>query len=455
MKSYCDYHPLKPARWLCNECQVYFCKTCTPDVHPNCPTCLKRLEDLGSSNEVAPFWDRLPEFFKYPLLGQSIILMLLSAFFAAFIKEDVSGLLIIIAVFALQTLYGFTVLKATADGELKPPVLFRMFSGNTQTLLKSIFWVIGIAVLSCSGFFVSLPLGIMTLLFGLFVYPASAILLVHEASLRAALNPLRVMDFIGRTFMGYIILYIHLVIILAASGAAEASLAAETAGKPLNQGLVGFISTFFYIMSFNMLGYFLLQYQRELGFTAILNDELLDEEPVESDPLYRAKLWVKMGDYHNAVSALDTLRKAHPQNEHIKHYYWELLLQIQDFEKLAMHVDPICIRYMSMQKLDDLLPFLQFMLQERPNGFNELETKMKLATAFIEQENPKIAVALLKTAHQQFEFDPKRLDAILMLADALGQLSQKSQVEKVLKFALTLANRDQKLRIQQRIAALS
>ena len=66
----CKYHPHEPARWNCEHCNIDFCGDCVKhDLRrdeANCPKCSKQLTQQSASNFIMPFWQRLPQFFKYP-----------------------------------------------------------------------------------------------------------------------------------------------------------------------------------------------------------------------------------------------------------------------------------------------------------------------------------------------------------------------------------------------------
>lgn len=430
MKSYCDYHPIEPARWLCPQCQSFYCKSCTPGTIPTCPDCKVSLENLGSSNEVVPFWDRLPEFFKYCVSGGSLLIVLAMTITMAMFEPSIGSGIMLMLVFSAQTLYGFSILKHTAEGELTPPNLMSMFEGNVRLLFRSILWFLGLGLLAASGFFLDPKLGIATSAFVGFVYPASAILYVHESSVRAAINPLRLIDFVWKTRSGYVVLFIHLALITMASGAAQEWVASWAIHPMVDQGVAGFFTAYFGLMVYSFSGYFLLQYQRQLGLVATIHD---DEEE-EEDPLHMVKLRIKQGQFENAVSAMESLCRQQPQNETWKYYLWELLLQTGEYEKLAPNADAMTRRMLSTHRFKDMLPFIRFMLQERPNGFEELATRVSLAKELVGAGQEKWAYALLKSVHQLYPYDPKRLDALRLLANVLGALGQKAQADKVLKY---------------------
>ena len=85
MKSYCKYHPTRPAHWHCDQCDTPRCPECieTRDMGGYrqgeklhmCPQCNLPLRWLGVENIIDPFWKRLPKFFLYPFSPRPLLLM--------------------------------------------------------------------------------------------------------------------------------------------------------------------------------------------------------------------------------------------------------------------------------------------------------------------------------------------------------------------------------------------
>ncbi len=259
MLNSCDFHPLNPARWQCHQCHSFYCTTCMPEHGPRCPDCANTLRNLGSSNEIEPFWDRISTFFKYPLTGQSLLLVLLTTVVFSQSQESLSSLLIIMLLTTLYTLYSFSVLKHMAKGELTPPRILSAFDGNVKILMKSIIWMAGLIFIGASGFLVGTWLGGFTAVMVLFLFPASAIIYVHESSVVDAINPLRLMDFFLKTKTGYLILFVHLVLILMVVSAIENWVGSKDLPAAAYMAVTGFFSAYSAIILYALCGYFLLQ----------------------------------------------------------------------------------------------------------------------------------------------------------------------------------------------------
>lgn len=450
MLNSCDFHPLNPARWQCHQCHSFYCTTCMPEHGPRCPDCANTLRNLGSSNEIEPFWDRISTFFKYPLTGQSLLLVLLTTVVFSQSQESLSSLLIIMLLTTLYTLYSFSVLKHMAKGELTPPRILSAFDGNVKILMKSIIWMAGLIFIGASGFLVGTWLGGFTAVMVLFLFPASAIIYVHESSVVDAINPLRLMDFFLKTKTGYLILFVHLVLILMVVSAIENWVGSKDLPAAAYMAVTGFFSAYSAIILYALCGYFLLQYQRELGLLAIIDHQ----EETPSEPLHKVKLFLKKGDYEQALNKLDALIKANTSQE-FEYYRWDLLLQLKRYETLEPKADAVLRRYLSVRPFNEIKPFVVYLLNSGGLKITELTVRIQLANTLNKQHLNKWAYILLKDTHKQFPNDPNLVKAMILLADITLEMNQDELAKKVLSFAFSLASESEKAIIEAKRLAFN
>ncbi len=443
MLNSCDFHPLNPARWQCHQCHGFYCINCMPEHGPRCPDCTNTLRNLGSSNEVEPFWDRISTFFKYPLQGQSLILVFITTLVFARTQETLSSFLIIIFLTSLYTLYSFSVLKSMAKGELTPPSIMSAFDGNVKILMKSVIWMVGLIFIAISGFLIANWLGWLTVIVVLFLFPASAIIYVHESSVVDAINPLRLLDFFLKTKTGYLILFIHLVLILMVITAAENWIGSKELPEYIYMAVTGFFSVYSTIIIYALCGYFLLQYQRELGLFAILENNDL----AQPDPLHKVKLFLKKGDYDQALIKLDALIKTNKSQE-LEHYRWDLLLQLKRYDTLELKADDVLRRFISVKPFSEIKPFIVYLLHSGDEKITLLPVRIQLARTLNKQHLNKWAYLLLKDTHKHYVDDPNLVKAMILLADITLEMNQDEFAKKVLSFAFNLANESEKTIIE-------
>lgn len=308
----------------------------------------------------------------------------------------------------------------------------------------------GLIFIGASGFLVGTWLGGFTAVMVLFFFPASAIIYVHESSVVDAINPLRLMDFFLKTKTGYLILFVHLVLILMVVSAIENWVGSKDLPSAAYMAVTGFFSAYSTIILYALCGYFLLQYQRELGLFAIIDHQ----EEIPSEPLHKVKLFLKKGDYDQALNKLDALIKANTSQE-FEYYRWDLLLQLKRYETLEPKADAVLRRYLSVRPFNEIKPFVVYLLNSGGLKITELTVRIQLANTLNKQHLNKWAYILLKDTHKQFPNDPNLVKAMILLADITLEMNQDELAKKVLSFAFSLASESEKAIIEAKRLAFN
>lgn len=294
-KIYCKYHPATPARWHCQPCRVNFCSGCiSPEREgeaPACPLCGQRTTSLGAGNLITPFWQRIPRFFLFPAYPAPLLFVLALTILSAIVAgPSLFGMLLLLAVNLVFLKYAFVILEDTADGYLKPrPITSEVIAQELELPIKQLFLIffigtINFKVLEYFGFgpFVLIALLSITL------FPAAIMVLAVEHSFFRAVNPLMLLVTIKRIGPSYFILCVFLLLLLSGGG-----LASELLVNVLPQKLwfasSNFISMYFTLIMYNMMGYVIYQYHEQLGHS--VTEEYLetgsDNGQQSADPRYR------------------------------------------------------------------------------------------------------------------------------------------------------------------------
>jgi tetratricopeptide (TPR) repeat protein len=272
---------------------------------------------VGVENLIAPFWNRMPRVFAYPVSIAPLILMAVLAVATLFFSGP--GLFSILmkgTLWLIVLKYSFESLKATAGGNLKPPPV------NAETISNDFGQVfkqfgIYIALFIAFGWIsaqVGLVVGIAFLLGALFFVPSMIMLLVTTGSLIHALNPVM---FVGLTFRigwAYLLMYFFLFLL----GSAPAYLfqflikflPAET-----HLMLYGFAESFYTIVSYHLMGYVILQYHDRIGYKVDFEDfkdpNAEEYKPKEVDPdeavLREVAPLIQEGKLDEAISTIQKM----------------------------------------------------------------------------------------------------------------------------------------------------
>lgn len=219
---------------------------------------------------IAPFWQRLPSFFRYPLHWEPLLYMGLLALatllgFALPVPQPFDHLLVHLGVWLAFVRYAYKTLDQTAQGLLTPDA-HRLQGGEDRVYLPykqfAIFIVVGF-VLGLAGRVGGLLFGAV-LIFSVLALPASTMILSITRSFRAGLNPLAVIDMMRSIGMPYLGLCAFLFLLSASQQALLAILLPRLPGWLLLPAL-NFVAMYFMLIMFNMMGYVVYQYHRSLG----------------------------------------------------------------------------------------------------------------------------------------------------------------------------------------------
>jgi hypothetical protein len=344
MKIFCHYHPTQSAHWTCDGCNLTICSSCAirddADKQLNeknrfiCPQCKIEVQWLGAEHLIEPFWNRLPKFFSYPISIQTLIVITaLSLSSLIFTGPGLFNLLIGYLIWGLLIKYSYEALKATAQGNLKPPrINAQTISEDFHQVFKQLvlFFLIGFVFAWLSprlGIFAS---GVFLIVVVLSV-PAMIILLVTTNSLMHALNPLIFTRLIIRIGWGYVLMFFFLAL-LGGAPAYLSSFIGDFMPVGLHQFLFAFAQNFYTVISYHLMGYVILQYHQQIGYQVgpeyFEHDSQTDRAmPIDDDArtLKEVKLLVQTGRLDKAISFIKEATKENGiQNIILSERYYNL-----------------------------------------------------------------------------------------------------------------------------------
>jgi tetratricopeptide (TPR) repeat protein len=284
MQTKCDYHPTRIAHWSCPQCKAQLCPECVTERDKGghlqgqtlhlCPKCNVPVDWVGVANIIAPFWNRLPKIFAYPLALKPLILMAVLAVTSMVVwKFGLVGLILRGILWLIVLKYSFESLKATARGDLTPPkISSETISQDMQQVLKQ--YVMYVAIFFAFGWLsvvVGPILGVIFLLAILFFMPAMIILLVTTGSLLHALNPLIFVPLVTRIGWGYLLMYFFL-FLLGTAPAIAGEYIMQFFPVDLHLLLFSFAKSYYTIVSYHLMGYVILQYHEQVGYQVDFED---------------------------------------------------------------------------------------------------------------------------------------------------------------------------------------
>ena len=355
MRTFCSYHPTKPAHFSCSSCAAEYCSECItkrsmqrygkPETYHYCPKCEGLADRLAISNVIDPFWNRLPKLFLYPFHPRALVLMLvLSAGVVFFSKPGLINFIMNIILWGIGLKYCHAALQNTAHARYYPPKI------NSETIFEdfgivfkqfAIFIMIGIAfwqVAKLAG-----PLiGLIFLAVAILSIYAMVIVLVATNSLIHAVNPVVFITMMWRIGWGYLLMYLFLGIL----GGAPVVLGRYVIAY-LPEGshlfLLTFAKFFYMLISYHLMGYVLLQYHEDIGYEVDLDEEdsILEDKkpqrPAGSGILNRVDILIKEGKIDDAIFLIRSETAGNIADLELAERYYNLLKIKQAIPDLLKH----------------------------------------------------------------------------------------------------------------------
>jgi len=213
---------------------------------------------------------QLPHILAYPLKGYALPLVLIfSVIFYLIVPRtgafSISGALPGIVFLSWTFKYAYAVLEHTALGYATPPMLtFDIWNPTNQKPMKQLLFLLVVFIIhlwtqQLAGDWLAL----LVLAIGLFLAPASAVIIATENSLLKALNPLKLLSLIK--LMGNVYLLICLLFSL------PVFVIGMLTGLPILLRIVGIL--YLFIMTFHLLGFIVYHRREELGLEVSFSPE--------------------------------------------------------------------------------------------------------------------------------------------------------------------------------------
>lgn len=444
MAESCNYHGANTASWHCQPCDRHYCDSCIPGTaanyrsgHPDCPLCHKPLTYIGASNNARPFWQMGLFFFRYALQpGPLTVLALATAASLMISGLGIFSLVLLVATVALVTRYNLLVIEKLAHGQLDAPAFGEALDGRSAAMFAK---VIGMTLIAGFVGYKLIGLGQTALqLYSIvlsLLAPAAMIVLALEGSLRAAVNPLKLLHFTLVIGWPYWLLWLATGAVSAAPGYLVVIVGSKLPAWAIAP-LIAASTSYFYIVTSAMMGYICLSRQQRLGITPeLLQDEdTLDEAEFErAQAMASAQILLREGDFTAARRALvETLRR-YPNDPALNERYYRLLLATQDkkaLRELAPHLLEKFVRMQRAHKAAEL-----YLATEPTPTIDKSHLRHALAEALFRQHKFREAAQLLNNLHRE-DKDYRHLDAAyLLLAQVyIDGFNREDMARKLLGF---------------------
>lgn len=439
MTELCASHPTRSAWWQCPNCTTYLCPQCIvhrkggysgSDDYFLCPKCHIQAAQLDTSNFIEPFWRRLHKFFVYPFSSiQSIILIFgLALLSTLFTKSGLIGVFLRLIPWALMVKYSFEALRATSEGNFKPPALSsNTLSENIDIVFKQI--VLFIALNLIFFLFIAQMNPFFWIIFGAVIIiglPAMIIILAINEDLGQALNPVYFLGMAIRIGWGYLLLLFFLALLMIAPSALGYAIIRH---MPESTQLYLWMAAknYYTLVAYHLMGWMILQYHEKISYQisiatllASVFSEVKKEQksPHEAPPaasreaalLVEVAPLIQEGNLDGAIAVIqretDPLRISDLQ---LSERYVNLLTMRQRNEELDGYI-PHHLDLLIKADQKDKAMELYSVCMSKDNFTATPLALFRIASWFNEKGDPKNAVQtlnLLTKSHPQDTLVPK------------------------------------------------
>lgn len=443
---FCKYHTTTPARWVCRQCHINYCNQCTPrpdnKLQPVCPVCNSKLESLGAGNIIVPFWHRIPHFFIYPANLVPLLIMLSIVAIMGLVSGTTLGGFVNFVMVIVFMKYAYVVLEQSAQGYLKPkPYKMSHLTDELELPFKQLFvifivYALNLVVYDNLGegmFFITMFLSILS-------FPASVMVLAVEHSFISAFNPLFVLATIKRIGLSYFVLCIFLTLLLTGSWVAM-DLIAGVLPEVLTSQVVIFISLYFTLIMFHMMGYVIYQFHENLGFDIEKEfDETGDSSGSEQPRISTREfdILIQEGKLDEANHRMQQQIKENPNDIAVWQKYHKFLYVTKDQDNLkkygAMYISRLIHEGKPSRAMQVFMDIRQVIDDFKPDNAAE---RFELARLLAGNGQARLAMSLLNNLHVDFPSYADIPKAYHLVAKLLSeQFNDDAKAKSIIDFVV-------------------
>ncbi len=291
---------------------------------------------FDNQQAITPFWLRLNKIFAYPLTTDTLAVIAGFSVLSLLKFLPGFGFLIGFLIWLGSYKYAYEVLAYTAKGGTGSTSL--VYMANTDDMaVKQLFLVLGmIGMVALVAVFVH---PVIAILFGMIVlisFPAAIIALAMEQRVLPALNPVLWLDLIGRIGSPYFLAVLFLLLMLISSATLK-TYVLSLLPPLLSQVIFFFVSFYFLVVMFHLMGYIVYQYHEILGVKLSYAHSLEKARTADEIVLDEVKATVQEGELPKAIALLEESFGAGGGTPALRDEYHKLLRLAGDKEKLIEH----------------------------------------------------------------------------------------------------------------------
>jgi tetratricopeptide (TPR) repeat protein len=428
--------------------------------HPRCITCSNELFPLGAANKVEPFWNVLHRFLAYPFKPGPLLVTFALALLGNLVAANVTSVGIILLIVVVCARYAYAIIEESCMGRTSPPGVSILLTRDPERLFfKQIVVIIvaglAMAAAEMTGNFI---VNFLVYAFVSLALPASILVLAVQKRLQDAINPMLLTELMTKMGSGYLVLFVFLQIL---SGGPYYVFEYFHSWIPENIYLPAFIgvTVYFVFASAHMMGYALLQYQKELGFRAELEDETVvveTDDRINPQTLNEINLLLIEGRFDEAYDLVKRSAKQYPSDLALQQRYHKLMAERGLKDELRLHSGGLIEQLVAANSVPNALTIFLNTLKALPEFKPESALTMRRFAELFENRNqhrnaasmllqlikhypdykemPQVYLKLAQLCAKELQQPDKAKQAIAhILAQESWSIHIKQEAEKLLK----------------------
>ena len=391
-----------------------------------------------------PFWHRIPHFFIYPANPVPFLVMLVLLLIGILVSGSLVGFLIQLAMVIVFVKYAYVVLEQSAQGYLRP----KPFTMNdvTDELELPFKQLLVIFVMYSANAFVLENLGAgvfaITILLSVLSFPASVMVLAVEHRFFSAFNPVVVLATIKRIGLAYFILCVFLGLLLYGSWMVM-GIMSDILPASLALPAANFVSMYFSLIMFHMMGYVIYQYHENLGYQIEQEfEEATDTHAVvngnEQKSTREFEILIQEGKQDEANIRMQQQIKENPNDMALWKQYHKFLYVTKDKSNLEKYGSKFISRLLHegrpSRAMQVFIDIRQIVTDFKPGSASE---RFELAKLLASNGQGRLAISLLNNLHQDFPSYADIPKAYHLVARLLcEQFNDDAKAKSILEFVI-------------------
>ena len=387
-------------------------------------------------SSIPPLWNRISQFFLYPLHLQPLLLILTLVAVNFIASANMLGFLVQMLVFIVFTKYAYVVMISIARGRMKPEKIhWAMFSEDLEIPFKLLF------VIFCYGLFNTLvqnnvsETGFnLSLLLSSFLFPASIMLLASSRHFFRAVNPFAIAKLIKTVGLSYIILFVFLGLLVIGLLAAHKLLFASIPAYLFVSAAL-LVVMYFVLVMFSMMGYVLYQFHHQLGY---VDDVIEDAESTTDKNEHGVDILLQEGRYAEAVSRLAEAVEQSPNNFSQRERLHRILSSIGDKKGLQTYSSDYIVRLLLSGKPSEAIRVYMECHKLVPDfKLQGAKHRHEMARLLVGSGQSRAALSLLNDLHRDYPSYEGIPSAYLLVARIMFEyFSHEDKARKILEYLM-------------------